>query len=484
MPQQTKRTAAKRVGRFCVRWLTRRNGWKKELTAVMMDGRKGGLRRRKGEGEPGGEEQVEKEEEHRRQRRQVEEEEGKDAADTVAAVKQQPHGWSGLLLVTGIALLLRLAFISHPSSVVWDETHFGGFTANYIQGTYFLDVHPPLAKLLLAFVAKLSGFDGTFHFDTIGAEYPASVPFVALRMLSVVFGTATVATIHQIVRALGCGERAAVLAGVLVSVDAAALIVSRIIVLDAQLVFFCAFSLLCAIHVRNTTRTAPFSRRWWCWLLLLGASLGAVCSVKLVGLFTFATVGCITARDLWDLWGAREPLSTMAYHVLARVVVLIALPIAIFLGCYWLHFFLLPNTGPGAGFMSSEFRSTLAGDRQPLVVSVPRDVAHESIISLRHAHNTPSCWLHSHAFRYPPYPKEGSDLVSSQMQQVTCYPHANDRNNLWRVTILNSTLTFDNEYDDNGDDDGDDDGDANVRYLQHGDVIVLTHIDTGHPLHR
>jgi len=40
--------------------------------------------------------------------------------------------------------------------------------ARGLQTRYYVDVHPPLAKLLLTFAAFVGGFDGTFDFKDIG----------------------------------------------------------------------------------------------------------------------------------------------------------------------------------------------------------------------------------------------------------------------------------------------------------------------------
>jgi dolichyl-phosphate-mannose-protein mannosyltransferase len=45
--------------------------------------------------------------------------------------------------------------------------HFGKFAAKYIKTRYFVDVHPPLAKLLITLAAFVSGFNGNFDFADI-----------------------------------------------------------------------------------------------------------------------------------------------------------------------------------------------------------------------------------------------------------------------------------------------------------------------------
>ena len=53
-------------------------------------------------------------------------------------------------LLTLVALIVRFYHIERPSSVVFDEVHFGGFASKYLSRKFFMDVHPPLAKLLFA----------------------------------------------------------------------------------------------------------------------------------------------------------------------------------------------------------------------------------------------------------------------------------------------------------------------------------------------
>lgn len=54
----------------------------------------------------------------------------------------------------------------------FDEVHFGKFAGKYISTRYYVDVHPPLAKLLITFMAFFGGFDGGFDFKEIGMCVP------------------------------------------------------------------------------------------------------------------------------------------------------------------------------------------------------------------------------------------------------------------------------------------------------------------------
>ncbi|KAG0204994.1 hypothetical protein BGX28_003244 [Mortierella sp. GBA30] len=46
----------------------------------------------------------------------------------------------------------------------FDEQHSGDFVRNYLKGSFFIDMHPPLGKLLFSLIALLFGFDGEFDF--------------------------------------------------------------------------------------------------------------------------------------------------------------------------------------------------------------------------------------------------------------------------------------------------------------------------------
>lgn len=121
-------------------------------------------------------------------------------------------------LLTLLAAFVRLYRINQPSSVVFDEVHFGGFASKYIKGRFFMDVHPPLAKLLLTLAGWLAGFDGEFDFKDIGKDYlEPGVPYVAMRLVPAIMGVMTVPIIFLTLKAAGCRTSAAAMgAGLLI----------------------------------------------------------------------------------------------------------------------------------------------------------------------------------------------------------------------------------------------------------------------------
>ncbi|KAF2641716.1 PMT-domain-containing protein [Massarina eburnea CBS 473.64] len=379
--------------------------------------------------------------------------------------------WSLLGLLLLVAGVVRLFRISQPTSVVFDEVHFGGFASKYIKGKFFMDVHPPLAKLLITLAGWLAGFDGNFDFKDIGKDYlEPGVPYVAMRMLPAICGVLTIPTMFLTLKAAGCRTTTAALGSGLVIFDNALVTQSRLILLDSPLVLFTAFTALAWTSFTNQHEQGPakaFQPSWWFWLAASGVGLGATFSVKWVGLFTIAWVGTLTLLQLWVLLGDTRNVTPRLWfkHFFARLFCLIVIPLTFYMGMFAIHFLCLVNPGDGDGFMSSEFQATLNSKGMQ---DVPADVAFGSRISLRHW-NTQGGYLHSHAHMYP---------TGSKQQQITLYPHK-DENNIW--ILENQTLP---EILDGPKPEGpkawDNVGPINIM---DGDVLRLYHITTDRRLH-
>lgn len=291
-------------------------------------------------------------------------------------------------------------------------------------------MHPPFGKLLFAFVGWLAGYDGHFHFENIGDSYTANkVPYLAFRALPALLGALTVTVTYTIMWESGYSLPACILAAGLVLLDNAHIGQTRLILLDATLVFAMACSILFYIRFYKQ-RHEPFSRKWWKWLILTGFALSADMSTKYVGLFAFVSIGSAVVIDLWDLLdikrvGGALSLPDFSKHFFARAFGLILMPFLFYLFWFQVHFAVLSRSGPGDEFMSPEFQETLS-DNVMLANAVT--VQYGDTISVMHKET--KAYLHSHPEQYPLRYDDGR--VSSQGQQVTGYPY-NDTNNFWQV---------------------------------------------------
>ncbi|KAJ1735285.1 Protein O-mannosyltransferase 2 [Coemansia biformis] len=356
--------------------------------------------------------------------------------------------------LTLAALVTRLWRIGRRPNVSWDEAHFGKFGAYYINHTFYHDVHPPLAKMLVALAEVVAGHNGSFNFKS-GTSYPAHVDYTLMRMQLAMYGIALVPLAYLTCLHLHMTRPMATLAACFVLFDNAICVMSRFILLDEPLLFFTALTLLSAAAFQHVNKHGrAYSRRWWAWLAMTGFSLGCVMSSKWVGLFCVIMVGVATVDDLFRKYCDRMPWEDLAQHWNARVVTLIFLPLVVYTACFWVHFQLLYRTGTGDRKMSANFQAQLRGSR---LNAQPYDVAFGSLAELRAVYDGPGL-LHSHIHRYP---------AGSMLQQVTCFPHG-DPNNVWQLRHGSGSGGSTTNY-----------TSAPIVFIGDGDIIQLAHNETG-----
>ncbi|KAJ2779891.1 Protein O-mannosyltransferase 2 [Coemansia javaensis] len=354
-------------------------------------------------------------------------------------------------VLTALCAFTRLYQIGKRAKVTWDESHFGKFGAYYINRTFYHDVHPPLAKMLIGLSEYLSGHNGTFGFKD---DYPPYVNYTFMRCFTALFGIALVPLAYATCHQLNMTRRACLLAALFVLLDNGLCVMSRFVLLDEPLLFFTATS-LCSVAGLQNVRHRAFSREWWCWLLLTGASLGMVSSCKWVGFLAVALVGLYTLEEFFAMYTSRMPAGPVVRHFAARALCLIVVPLAIYAACFRVHFAVLNRSGPGDAKMPPAFQARLRGS--PLGHQ-PFAVAYSSQLTLRSQH-AGSGLLHSHPHRYP---------GGSQQQQVTGYGHK-DSNNDWVIVRPGRG--------------GGNGTDGPIEPVRHGDTVQLVHKNTQGMLH-
>ncbi|GAA5970820.1 hypothetical protein JCM11641_004467 [Rhodosporidiobolus odoratus] len=360
-----------------------------------------------------------------------------------------------LAFVFLLAAAFRFYRIDHPSGVVFDEVHFGKFASYYIRREFFFDVHPPLAKLLLAFAGWAIGYDGHYEFENIGESYiDNKVPFVGLRTLPALLGSAIPAVVYAIMRESGYPRLVALFSTALVLFDNAHIAQTRLILLDAPLILFMCLSFYSYIRFHKL-RYSGFTRPWWTWMFLTGVFLSLTISCKMVGLFAFLAVGSAVVVDLWNILDVRRgyTMEHVTRHFLARVLGLIVVPACVYLFWFYVHFAVLVKSGTGDEFMSPAFQQTLLDS--PLT-ALAEEIRYYDTITLQHKGT--KAFLHSHWDRYPLKYDDGR--ISSAGQQVTGYPF-NDTNNNWIVEPTKELPPT-----------------GRGRVVRHHDVVKLRHVFT------
>jgi dolichyl-phosphate-mannose-protein mannosyltransferase len=327
--------------------------------------------------------------------------------------------------ITVFSLFTRLYAIGRSPVVSWDEAHFGKFANEYISGTFYSDVHPPLGKLIITSFALLGGYNGDFNFAAV-ENIPDRVNISWIRGCCAVMGALLAPLTFAICRNLSFSLAMACLASYLVIFDNALLVISKFVLLDPILLFFTALSLFCATEFQFKQSNKPFTAEWLLWASFTGVSLGCLIATKLMGLFTYALVGLMTAFQLWQLLAIARysPLQYLC-HWLVRITTLIALPFLTYALIFALHFSVLSRSGPGAAEMNTAFQASLQHSHINNH-SEPQLIQFGGQITLR-SQQLAGNLLHSHPQNYPNWAE-----FSSKQQQVTTFP-AQDNNNFWLI---------------------------------------------------
>jgi len=90
-------------------------------------------------------------------------------------------------------------YLGHPNQTVFDEVYFAKWVTNYYDGEFYFDIHPPLAKMMLAALAKIFGYAdaGNTDFSQIGNEYQTDF-YKFLRGVESFFGVVLVLAVYAL----------------------------------------------------------------------------------------------------------------------------------------------------------------------------------------------------------------------------------------------------------------------------------------------
>jgi dolichyl-phosphate-mannose-protein mannosyltransferase len=246
--------------------------------------------------------------------------------------------------IVGILLFINVCLhfigLSSPSSVVFDEVHFGSFITSYCcTGESFFDIHPPHAKLATAAVVKaVSNYQGDFKFPYIGAAY-GDQPVFAFRLLSAIAGCLIPLAALWLLLELGASRAAAALGAFGLTFENGILLQTRMISLEGQLLL--AELIAVAAYVASVRR----SRRQLGFLIAAGVAGGWAVGTKLTGLVALSIPLIISAVIIF-----RGSSWSIIKRETARFGGFISIALVVYLAGWVLHFNLLDRPGRGDAF--------------------------------------------------------------------------------------------------------------------------------------
>ncbi|MCC2593629.1 phospholipid carrier-dependent glycosyltransferase [Tessaracoccus sp. OS52] len=276
--------------------------------------------------------------------------------------------WLVTLGITAFAFVLRLYNLGFPRTIMFDETYYAkdaytiarvGYELDWAEGdeinTQFANgdfsgmlldkpsfvVHPPLGKLLIGWGAEPFGW-GAFGW----------------RFAAAVFGALMVLLVIRMARRLSRSTLVGAIAGVLVTFDGLAFVMSRIALLDIFQATFAVAAVAALVADRDwfRHRLADWLRKkdlpdlggrfgplmlWRPWRIVAGIMFGASCAVKWNTVYMIAVFGILTV--VWDLGarrlagggGSRKYLLSLLADAPAAFVQLVVVAIPVYIASWY-----------------------------------------------------------------------------------------------------------------------------------------------------
>lgn len=152
--------------------------------------------------------------------------------------------WSISTIILFIILIIisfgtRFYNVEYPDKVLFDEVHFVSMAQWYKARKYFFDIHPPLGKLCLSYIAYLVDFHTDEPYRDIGKTY-LDDGYIYMRYWQAFWGSLLPPIGFLIMKTLSENFLCSFLVGILLVLELSLQTISRAVLLDAFL-YSCMF---------------------------------------------------------------------------------------------------------------------------------------------------------------------------------------------------------------------------------------------------
>lgn len=206
----------------------------------------------------------------------------------------------GLLFVLVLSYFTIVHRYQVPPHFFWDENYHVTSAQKYLSGTFFMEPHPPLGKMLIALGEKIVNANPTDD-QFIGTDYarnpPAGFSFAGYRLVPVLLAWLTAGVFYGVFLLLMRRALWAVLLSFLYLFDNALIVHLRGAMLEGPLLFFSALAIL-AFLLLLEWRSDP--RRFALAALLFGAAFSAAMLTKVFSLILILLVPALFLQIGWE----------------------------------------------------------------------------------------------------------------------------------------------------------------------------------------
>lgn len=325
-----------------------------------------------------------------------------------------------IVFITLISIITRIWLISSPDSITFDEVYFGNFTNYYINRTYFHDIHPPLAKLIMFTFAYLSGYKGQINFG-----HNCSLPYlhddinyISLRLTPAIIQSFCFPLIYAAMRYFSFSSFTSFSTSFHMIFEPSLLVEGRFILSDGILHFFSCLNIFAiSIYIIDYE-----SNYLWFAALSLGCAIS--CKHTAFGLIAFDGF----SQLIW-IYKYRPSIK----EIIERAFKFLFPAFSIFFLTNLIHFLILIYKGPGNDYFPSQISKSFLnlgsyGGLQLLGRSIYYRMYHLVI-------NT----LFGHMMEYPVHPYESRPeywpFLMSKYIVFASFPQRN-------VILIGSPLTY------------------------------------------
>jgi dolichyl-phosphate-mannose--protein O-mannosyl transferase len=281
------------------------------------------------------------------------------------------NGWMYLIFIVATSFFTYCYRYDYPPNVFWDEPYHIASAQKYLNGTFFMEQHPPLGKMLIALGEKITNSNtpenNAKFIDTDYARgFPQGFSFVGYRLFPALLAWLTTPLLFGIFLVLTRSSAISSLLSFLYIFDNALIVHSRGAMTDSPLLFFAAAMILAFLLLLGGRNEERMPQQWFLfWAAVFGAAFGFALTTKLVALVLIALFLPVLFR-LYPNWKRVS---------LFLIVALGSFAVA-FIGVWQTHFAIATKVNPvlntgGYYYASEQYKQLLSEGKTASLLYFP-----------------------------------------------------------------------------------------------------------------